>query len=62
MLVVHLLKTEKEFMQTGNTNYIHKNDLGKAFFSQHDMAYEETKLLKLLVIQNVMAMKEDWLH
>ena len=41
--MVHLLKTEKEFMQTGNTNYIHKNDLGKAFFSQHDMAYEEYK-------------------
>ena len=25
-------------MQTGNTNYIYKNHLGKACF-QHDMAY-----------------------
>ena len=28
----------QQFMQTGNTNYVHKNDLDKACF-QHDMAY-----------------------
>ena len=27
-----------KFMQTGNTNYIYKNELDKACF-QHDMAY-----------------------
>ena len=32
----------QKFMQTGNTNYIFKNDLGKACF-QHDMAYGEYK-------------------
>ena len=32
----------QKFMQTGNTNYIYKNDLGKACF-QHDMAYGEYK-------------------
>ena len=29
----------QKFMQTGNTNYIYKNDLDKAC-SQHDIAYE----------------------
>ena len=29
-------------MQTGNTNYIYKNDLDKACF-QHDMAYGKYK-------------------
>ena len=29
-------------MQTGDTNYIYKNDLGKACF-QHDMAYGKYK-------------------
>ena len=29
-------------MQTGNTNYIYKNDLDKAFF-QHDMVYGKYK-------------------
>ena len=29
-------------MQTGNTNFIDKNELDKAFF-QHDMAYGKTK-------------------
>ena len=29
----------QKFMQTGNTNYIYKNDLDKACF-QHDIAYE----------------------
>ena len=31
-------------MQTGNTNYIYKNHLGKACF-QHDMAYGRYKNL-----------------
>ena len=55
----------QEFMQTGNTNYVYKNDLDKACF-QHEMAYSrykdlnkrtqsdtvfrETKLLKLQAI------------
>ena len=32
-------------MQTGDTNYIYKNDLGKACF-QHDMAYGKYKDLE----------------
>ena len=50
MLVVRLLelvvRKNKEriqkFMQTGDTNYIYKNDLDKACF-QHDMAYGKYK-------------------
>ena len=34
-------RTEK-FMQTGNTNFIYKNELDKACF-QHDMAYGKSK-------------------
>ena len=32
----------QKFMQTGNTNYIYKNDLDKACF-QHDIAYGKYK-------------------
>ena len=32
----------EKFMQTGNTNYIYKNDLDKACF-QHNMAYGKSK-------------------
>ena len=32
----------QKFMQTRDTNYIYKNDLGKAYF-QHDMAYGRYK-------------------
>ena len=32
----------EKFMQTGNTNFIDKNELDKAFF-QHDMAYGKIK-------------------
>ena len=32
----------KKFMQTGNTDFIYRNELDKACF-QHDMAYEKTK-------------------
>ena len=45
MLVVHLLKAKKEFakfMQTGNTDFIYKNELNKAFL-QHDMADGKSK-------------------
>ena len=35
-------ETIKKFMETGNTNYIYKNDLDKACF-QHDMAYGKYK-------------------
>ena len=63
-------------MQTGNINYIYKNDLDKACF-QHDMAYGKYKDLnkrtksdkvlrdeafKLQVIQNMKEIKEDWLQ
>ena len=34
----------EKFMQTGNTNFIYKNELDKACF-QHDMAYGKTKNL-----------------
>ena len=32
----------QKFMQTGNTDFIHKNELDKACF-QHDMAYGKSK-------------------
>ena len=32
----------EKFMQTGNTNFIYKNELDKACF-QHDMAYGKSK-------------------
>ena len=32
----------EKFMQTGNTNFIYKNELDKACF-QHDIAYGKTK-------------------
>ena len=35
----------QKFMQTGDTNYIYKNELDKACF-QHDMAYGDFKDLK----------------
>ena len=35
----------QKFMQTGDTNYIYKNELDKACF-QHDMAYGKCKDLK----------------
>ena len=35
----------QKFMQTGDTNYIYKNELDKACF-QHDMAYGKYKDLK----------------
>ena len=59
----------KKFMQSGNRDFIYKNELDKACF-QHDMAHgksnnllkktqSEIKHLKLLVIQNMMVIKED---
>ena len=63
----------EKFMQTGNTDFIYRNELDKACF-QHDMAYGKSKdlakrtqsdkvlkkkHLKLRVIQNVMVIKED---
>ena len=35
-------KKKEKFMQTGNTNFIYKNELDKACF-QHDMAYDKSK-------------------
>ena len=63
----------EKFMQTGNTDFIYRNELYKACF-QHDMAYSKPKDLvkrtqsdkvlrdkafKLQVIQNAMVIKED---
>ena len=60
-------------MQTGDTNYIYKNELDKVCF-QYDMAYgkyrdlekrthqiksQKTKLMKLQTIQNMMDIKEN---
>ena len=45
MLVDHLQKIKErieKFMQTGNTDFIYKNELNKACF-QHDMAYGKAK-------------------
>ena len=33
----------KKFLQTENANFIYKNELDKACFFQHDMAYGKTK-------------------
>ena len=41
LLIVHVERTEK-FMQTGNTDFIYRNELDKACF-QHDMAYDKSK-------------------
>ena len=45
----HLLKTKKEIIQnikeTGDTSYIYKKELDKAYF-QHDMAYGDFKDLE----------------
>ena len=38
-------KKKEKFMQTGNTNFIYKNELDKACF-QHDMAYGKSKDLE----------------
>ena len=35
-------KRIEKFMHTGNTNFIYKNELDKAYF-QHDMAYGKSK-------------------
>ena len=76
MLVIHLQKNIEriqKFMQTGNTNYIYKNDLDKACFQydwlmvtikmwlniQNQIKCSEIKHLKLQVIQNMMDMKKD---
>ena len=43
--MVHLTRNKErieKFMQTGNTDFICKNDLEKACF-QHDMAYGKSK-------------------
>ena len=63
-------------MQTGNTDFIYKNELDKSCF-QHDMAYGKSKdlakrtqsdkvlrakHLQLQVIQNMMVIKEDLLQ
>ena len=32
----------EKFMQTGNTNFIYKNELDKVYF-QHDKAYDKSK-------------------
>ena len=46
-------RTEK-FMQTGNTDFIYKNELGRACF-QHDMAYGKSKdLIKRTQSHNVL--------
>ena len=63
----------QRFKETGDTTYIYKNDLDKAW-SQHDMVYGdfkdlakklqqikfyEIKHLKLQVIRNMMDIKKD---
>ena len=69
-------RKNSKFMQTGNINYIYKNNLDKDFF-QHDIAYSKykdlakrtesnkffrDKALKIAIIQKVMDMKEDQLQ
>ena len=54
-----------KFMQTGNTDFIYKNELYKACF-RHDMAYGKSKDLvkrtqsfKIASNSNIMVIKED---
>ena len=42
VLVVHLLKTKKEFMRAGDTDFIYRKDLDKACF-QCNVAYGKSK-------------------
>ena len=66
-------QTIQTFMQTGDTNYIYKNELDKACF-QHDIAYGKykdlqritqsdnvlkKKLLQLQPMKNMMGIRED---
>ena len=66
-------QTIQTFMQTGDTNYIYKNELDKACF-QHDIAYGKykdlqritqsdnvlkKKLLQLQPMKNMMDIRED---
>ena len=47
----------EKFMETGNTNFIHKNELAKTCF-QHDMAYGKSKdLLKRIQSNKVLKNK-----
>ena len=47
----------EKFMETGNTNFIHKNELDKTCF-QHDMAYGKSKdLLKRIQSNKVLKNK-----
>ena len=45
-----------KFKQTGDTNYIYKNELNKACFQQ-DMAYEDFKDLKFQEIKHLILLK-----
>ena len=60
MLVVHSQKNKERierFMQTGNANFIYKNELEKACF-QHDMPYGKTKdLVKRIQSDKVLKYK-----
>ena len=53
----------EQFMQTGNTDFIYRNELDKACF-QHDMAYGKSKDLAKriqsgkVLIQNMMVVKQ----
>ena len=38
-------KRIEKFMQTGNTNFIYKNDLDKAYF-HHDICYGKSNLVR----------------
>ena len=41
MLADHLLKKKiQKFKETGDSNYIYKNELDKSYF-QHDIAYRD---------------------
>ena len=47
----------EKFMQTGNTNFIYKSELDKAYF-QHDMAYGKSKdLVKRIQSDKVFKIK-----
>ena len=44
----------EKFMQTGNTDFIYRNELDKAYF-QHDIAYGKTKdLVKRTQSDNIL--------
>ena len=67
----HLLSINQKFKETGDTNYIYKNELDKACFA-HDATYSDSKdLAKITIADKILKNKAfniakdpkyDWYH